>query len=172
MGKRATRTKAQVCAPKRTFFVKFLPSGERLTPNDFRSWINPRMPHYSFMDLVFDCPCSSRMEAAKLIIDHLKDALHHMTSLKGFRGITQDGIVRPTITHPMTFKLIGKPYLWSMYAIAFASDSTVSTRSVGTPKLSNRSVTWGFSQISLLRQSSPPLASLRRRYAIFTVCPK
>jgi len=54
--------------------------------------------------------------------------------------------------------LRAQAYLWS--------------RSVGTPKLSNRSVTWGFSQISMLRQSSPPLASLRRRYAIFTVCPK
>ena len=64
------------------------------------------------------------------------------------------------------------PYLWSMYVIAFAPDSTASIRSVGAPKLSNRSVTWGFSQISLLRQSSPPLASLRRRHAIFTVCPK
>ena len=26
------------------------------------------------------------------------------------------------------------PYLWSMYVIAFAPDSTASTRSVGTPK--------------------------------------
>ena len=68
--------------------------------------------------------------------------------------------------------LRAQAYLWSEYAIAFASDSPASSRSVGTPKLSNRSVTWGFSQISMLRQSSPPLASLSRRFAILTVCPK
>src|SRR6516164_1674473 len=68
--------------------------------------------------------------------------------------------------------LRAQAYLWSEYAIAFASDSPASSRSVGTPKLSNRSVTWGFSQISMLRQSSSPLASLSRRYAILTVCPK
>jgi hypothetical protein len=68
--------------------------------------------------------------------------------------------------------LSAQAHLWSEYAIAFASDSSASSRSVGTPKLSNRSVTRGFSQISMLRQSSPPSASLSRRFAIFTVCPK
>jgi hypothetical protein len=47
------------------------------------------------MEIVLDRLCYSGIEAAKLIIDHLRDALYHMTSLKAFQGITQYGAIRP-----------------------------------------------------------------------------
>jgi hypothetical protein len=49
----------------------------------------------ALMDLVLDRPCRSRLKAAKLMIGQLRDALYHMTSLKGLEGITQEGRIRP-----------------------------------------------------------------------------